>query len=289
MSQYKYNGIHQNSAAILSYQDNATSAIFFLVGRHTGSLMFPGGQVDIEDSYGRTHEQTLAHAAKRELHEETGINLKQFHHTFNLVNTQYFPASANGRYPEKHVHFYHAHLGRLNHDQIKHIQDTIKNSSKDDLQEVQFIAFNAINTVQTRDKTKHTVVCADGRKHGINPGNYLEMTKMHQLILSQPQVDSKISSTKPRREPTRPVSTIHLINTSTPKTAKVQIKTQPSLWFVMRSFFDYLLSILRDFFTLRWLFQSNTVKVSKHSMFENQSRHASRDHGPMLSPNSLTA
>lgn len=183
LTQYVSNGYHQNAAMIVSYQSEKTGNIYFLMGHHSGAFMFPGGQVDQADSSGRTHARTLSHAAKRELKEETGIDLHQLGIQPTFVKTQTYQASSDGRYPKKEVHFFHAHLGRLDEKRIKQYQAII-NNTHDDLQDVQFIQFNEIQKNENAHKIHPVVTCMNGQKRAINVVNYIEMMKIHKNIMS---------------------------------------------------------------------------------------------------------
>lgn len=122
--QYEHHGIAQNATIALSYKDASTGRVFFLVGQaknRSRAFIFPGGQVDTADELNRGTDSIYLYAAKRELAEETGIDLRDTvrysNVEFSYLGQEHTPASRNrqtGRtYPAKYVHFFHAHLGVL--------------------------------------------------------------------------------------------------------------------------------------------------------------------------------
>ncbi|MCH9756980.1 MAG: NUDIX hydrolase [Gammaproteobacteria bacterium] len=133
--------IPQSAALALSYQDAESGAVFFLLGvnkdqNRSQKFLFPGGQVDRGDLQivnGNEGEAYL-YAAKRELAEETGIDLRTLNTVaFDLIETK---RSSDSRGFPKDVHFYKAHLGKLNHEAITKLKSYI--GDKDDLKEVGF-------------------------------------------------------------------------------------------------------------------------------------------------------
>ncbi len=143
MPQYRnQNGVYQNASLALSYQDAETLEFFFLLGQpkdttRSQKFIFPGGQVDKADKTPQMHEQAAYRlAAVRELEEETGIDLSTLNIPINLVGTEHSAAS-NG-YPAKDIHFFSAHLGRLDRASVSTLSQALQ--AKDDLKNLKFLS-----------------------------------------------------------------------------------------------------------------------------------------------------
>lgn len=137
-TQYYENGVKQTAAFCLSYQDQ-NGHLYFLLGQRNGrgKLVFPGGGVDNEDN--NKSVGIYEYAAKREFLEETGIDVHCL--PKNIETKRYAPEAvqASGGYGAKTIHYYGAHLGKLNDEAILKLKQAIKTNS--DLENAEFRCF----------------------------------------------------------------------------------------------------------------------------------------------------